>query len=310
MVSKEHEVVVEMFRNRAKLAPEFGEVLGVKLPSWSEARADASDLNELVPTEYRADLVVLLERGEGKEKQTVYALVVEAQLSADPRKRMVWPQYLTSLRARLECPTTLLVVTPDEAVERWCEEAIEIGHPRWVLYPVVLGPSRIPVVDSMEVARENPELLVLSALVHGRTQAGRRIVRVLPALDSERTRLYARLIVLFLGEEARQELEEMMRSDNSQEVDFFQRFVDEGMERGMEKGVVKGKAADVLEVLDTRGLQVDAQARERIVTCTDLGQLQRWLRKAVTVKSVQELLEPESGSRAQEPTSERQSQRP
>lgn len=304
MVSKEHEVVVEMFRNRARLAPEFGEALGVELPSWSQARADASDLNELVPTEYRADLVVLLERGEGEERERVYALVVEAQLSTDARKRMVWPQYLTSLRARLECPVMLLVVTPDEAVERWCEEAIETGHPRWVLYPLVLGPSRIPVVDSLEVARENPELLVLSALVHGRTQAGRRIVRVLPALESERTRLYARLIVLFLGEEARQELEEMMRSDNPQEVDFFQRFVDEGMERG----VVKGKAADVLEVLEARGLEVDAQGRERIVTCTDLGQLQRWLRKAVTVKSVQELFEPESGSKASTPTSERQSQ--
>lgn len=301
MVSKEHEVVVEMFRNRARLAAELGEALGVKLPSWSQARADASDLNELVPTEYRADVVILLEQGEGEEKERVYALVVEAQLSTDRRKRMVWPQYLTSLRARLECPVMLLVVTPDEAVERWCEGAIDIGHPRWVLYPLVLGPSRIPVVDSLEVARENPELLVLSALVHGRTQAGRRIVRVLPALDSERTRLYARLIVLFLGEEARQELEEMMRSDNPQEVDFFQRFVDEGME--------KGKAAAVLVVLRGRGLEVDAKARERIVSCTDTAQLEKWLLRAGTIHSVQELFEFESGPKAPTPTSERQSQR-
>jgi uncharacterized protein involved in propanediol utilization len=47
----------------------------------------------------------------------------------------------------------------------------------------------------------------------------------------------------------------------------------------------------LLEVLEARGLQVDEQSRQRIVACTELEQLRRWLRKAVSVQSVQELFE-------------------
>jgi hypothetical protein len=48
----------------------------------------------------------------------------------------------------------------------------------------------------------------------------------------------------------------------------------------------------LLEVLEARGLRVAEQARERILSCTELEQLQRWLRKSVSVRSVEELFEP------------------
>ena len=39
-----------------------------------------------------------------------FAIVVEVQLSPDEEKRYTWPVYITHMRARLRCPTVLLVV--------------------------------------------------------------------------------------------------------------------------------------------------------------------------------------------------------
>jgi hypothetical protein len=50
-------------------------------------------------------------------------------------------------------------------------------------------------------------------------------------------------------------------------------------------------------VLDARGIKVDAAARTTILACTELAQLKRWLRKAATARSVQELFESDPTSK-------------
>ena len=68
---------------------------------------------------------------------------------------------------------------------------------------------------------------------------------------------------------------------------------DEALQKSFESGQLVGrageKAADVLDVLDARGLAVTGEQRERILGCTDLDQLNRWLRRAVAVASADEL---------------------
>lgn len=100
-----HEGLLLLFRNRPTLAPELPrDALGLGLPAWSEARVESAELTEVVPTEYRADLVVLLLEG-----RPVFAIVVEVQLARDEDKRKTWPLYLTSLRSRVGCPTAFKV---------------------------------------------------------------------------------------------------------------------------------------------------------------------------------------------------------
>ncbi len=95
-----HEGLLLLFRNRPTLAPELlRDVLGLTLPPWSEARVESAELTEIVPTEYRADLVVLLLEG-----RPIFAIVVEVQLARDEDKRKTWPLYLTSLRSRVGLP--------------------------------------------------------------------------------------------------------------------------------------------------------------------------------------------------------------
>jgi hypothetical protein len=57
------------------------------------------------------------------------------------------------------------------------------------------------------------------------------------------------------------------------------------------QGRAEGEAAAVLTVLDARGIDVPSDARARITSCTDLDQLNSWVRRAVTADSIQELFD-------------------
>jgi hypothetical protein len=144
------------------------------------------EFTDLTPTEYRADAVVVLTAADAP----VLAVVVEAQLRKDRDKRWTWPVYLATLRARFRCPTVLLVICVDTATTRWCAGAIELGHPGWVLVPLVVGPDRVPMVTDAEQANRCPELAVLSAMTHGSRPDGTKVLdallSALAAVDGER----------------------------------------------------------------------------------------------------------------------------
>ncbi len=213
-----------------------------ELPPWTEARVESAELTEVVPTEYRADLVVLLLEGK-----PCFAIVVEVQLSRDEDKRKSWPLYLTSLRSRVGCPTALLVIAPDEAIARWCAQPIELGHPGFVLQPLVMGPGAIPVILDEQAAREDPELAVLSAMAHGHEEVGASIARTVLAavgdLDTERVRLYVDLAMSSLSEAARSALEALMqRGTYEYQSEFARKYVrgaSEGARRGFRRGFMK-----------------------------------------------------------------------
>ncbi|MFI6705700.1 hypothetical protein ACIBF7_04650 [Nonomuraea sp. NPDC050478] len=60
---------------------------------------------------------------------------------------------------------------------------------------------------------------------------------------------------------------------------------------GESLGEAKGEAKAILMVLETRGLEVSDETRERILGCTDQETLESWIHKAVTVRSVEELFD-------------------
>jgi hypothetical protein len=120
--------------------------------------SESAELTDINPAEDRADLVVLLVDGK-----PVLGIVVEVQLSPDPRKRFTWPVYVA---ARLKCPACVLVVTPTEDVARWCRQPIDMG-PGSALSPPVIGPASVPVIDNVAAAERDPELAVLSVIAHG-----------------------------------------------------------------------------------------------------------------------------------------------
>jgi predicted transposase YdaD len=63
----------------------------------------------------------------------------------------------------------------------------------------------------------------------------------------------------------------------------------EGEAKGKAEGKAEGEARAVVTVLETRGIAVPATVRELILACTDLGQLDTWLRRALTATTADDL---------------------
>ncbi|AGP33932.1 hypothetical protein SCE1572_05155 [Sorangium cellulosum So0157-2] len=280
---------MELFKNRPTLAAEMlHDALGQPVPAFTEARVEPSDLTEILPSDRRADAVVVLLVAE--QRRPAMAVVVEVQLGVDVDKPYVWPVYVTQTRARHRCPTRLLVVTIDAAMAQWCSRPIDTGHPGLTLTPLVLGPEGVPVVTDAEQARAAPEVVVLSAMAHGRGEEGEAIgvafLAAVAGLDEERRALYADVVLSSLNEAARRMLEAMMKSGYQYQSEFARSYV----AQGRQEGSIEAKAQAVLAVLETRGLEIPAEVRERVLASTDLAELDRWIRRAAVVGEARELL--------------------
>ena len=270
MPSQLHESHLLLFRNQPALAAELMRgALGVDVPRYREARVISADLTDIQPAEYRADMVVQL-----FDDASVFGIVVEVQLAVDERKRYVWPAYVSNLRARLECPVALLVVTADDAVARWAAKCVEMGGTHYFA-PFVLGPSAVPeIVDEAE-AGANPELAVLSAMAHGRDGDVERSTRIAMAaksaavgLDADRSKLYFDLILSSLSEAAREALGAMDLRNYEYQSDFARHYV----AQGVAQGEAAGRLAVISQLLAVKfgPLSAEVQCRLQDASAADL----------------------------------------
>jgi len=169
---------------------------------------------------------------------------------------------------------------------------------------MVVGPDRVPVVTDVEHAGRAPELAVLSAIAHGgdpnRTKVLDAVVAALATVDPDRGGLYCDLVLAVLPEAAQRYLEGLMATGTYEyRSDFARRYFFEGKAEGRAEGEAAGEAAGkaegearaVLAVLDARGIDVPPDARARIAECSDLDQLDIWVRRAVTAETVHDLFD-------------------
>ena len=63
-----------------------------------------------------------------------------------------------------------------------------------------------------------------------------------------------------------------------------------GETRGEARGEARGKAAAVLAVLEARGVMVNTETRARIAACADVTTLGRWITRAATASSFEEVI--------------------
>lgn len=296
MPSPLHEALIELFRHRPSLAGELlQEPLGLTLPDWHKARLDSGELPDLRPTEFRADAVVTLSNGDGP----VATVVIEVQLRWDARKRRSWPAYVANLHARLGCPSMLLVISPGWATAAACGAPIALGHPGFVLRPLVVGPEQVPVVTSPGEAGRSPELAVLSAVAHGGRPDADKIFEAMLAglenIDHDHADLYADVVLAALPAAVRDHLERLMKTDTYQyQSDFARRYFGRGKAEGRAEGKAEGKAEGeahaLLSVCAARGIDVPEDAQARITGCTDLDLLEIWIGRAATATSIDEVL--------------------
>ncbi len=285
MPSFEHEFPLDIIRHTPEVAVDLlGLVYDRPLPVFSRARCESGDATTTAPPEFRADSVVVCEH----ETEPALAIIVECQVKKDDRKRYSWPAYVVNLRARLQCPVALLVLAPKESVARWCGPPIGLGCGE--VRPAALPLTALKPVTDPEEARTRPELAILAVVANRSVDPAvlDALTPALQALDDSLTSLYADHVLAALPAAARKYLEDTV---NAGTYEYKTKLFRRSFQDGRTKGKTEGKAEDLLEFLDARGIEVPAAARERITSCTDVEQLRVWVRRAATVTRAEELFD-------------------
>lgn len=276
MPSLPHEAPLAVLREAPQLVVDLlRDTLGVDVPAYAIAETADADLTQVVPTELRADLVVVL-RGPEPARPPVLGVVVEVQRRRDERKRWSWPLYVASLHTRLGCQVCLLVITTDAGTAAWAASPITTLQPGSPFVPLVLAPDQVPRVDAARAGRQ-PWLAVLSALAHGNREGGVAIamaaLEAVASLPEAHATLCFDLIVASLDDAGRRALEDLMETRKYEyQSDFARRYYGAGRDDGREEGRLLTARMVLLAMLERR-LDVDPALRARIEACEDADRL-------------------------------------
>jgi hypothetical protein len=295
MPTLEHNGLVEMFRENPSLAPHFlATLFALAVPPHATVGVVESSLDQMIPVEFRADLVLELRDAKGT---VVLAIILEVQRDQDPDKSYAWPVYVSAVRAKKRSPAIALVVAPDAAVAAWAAQPIDLGLGCGTLRPVVLGPASVPEVTDPAVAEREAELAVLSAMAHGNGPKGLAVLRAalgaLGRLDQEHAAVYFQIVYNVLREPMRQALEALMEGQTEDKATFppfVQRLIDRGKLEGRREGRVEGLRDALFQLLAHAGITLTEEERARIQACTEPETLFRWLENVLGAQSAADVL--------------------
>jgi hypothetical protein len=276
MPSFEHEILVELFRENGQLAAELLRTVAGISVDHARVGVASIDLSQVVPTEYRADAVVIL---YDHNDRAVAGVIVEVQRSVDHDKERTWPAYVANLHAKLACATLLLVIAPMPTTAAWARRPIELGHPGFCLTPIVVGFDDVPWILERDAALHLPELAMLSVLAHPELLIAESALAGITQLPKDQSRLYWDVIRNALPEAIRQRMEARMK-DHQYHSELARRFYapteEEIREEGREQGSVQALSTVVVALAR---LKLGAEYEDRIaeyaaVTCErDLKEL-------------------------------------
>jgi hypothetical protein len=208
------------------------------------------------------------------------------------------------LRYRL--PTALMVVVQDHATAAWAQRPVASGPPglpTLTISPLVAGPHNMPVITDPAEAEEDLVLATLAAITHAGDPAIGDILKALSTALHEKPEVVADPIIEPIAQcLGNRPAKELWRNLVAVDLSFYKSYIaeeirDEGREEGLEEGLEKGRdegrvegsvkayGTAVLTVLEQRGIDVPADARQRITECGDLETLHAWLARAATALS-------------------------
>jgi len=277
-----------------------------QVPAYAAIGVVESTLDQMIPAEFRADLVLELRSVAGA---LVLAIVLEVQRDDDDDKKYTWPVYVSVVRARKRCPTVVLVVAPDAEIASWAAQPIDLGLGLGTVRPLVIGASSVPEVVDPAVAEQEVELAVLSALAHGNGPNKEAVLAAthtglerLAEVDREHAAAYFEMIYNMLRDPMRRVLEALVMQRQTENkttrAPFIQRFIDEGELKGLREGKLDGlregkldgKRDALLRLIARVGVPLSEGDRARILACTDGATLDRWLDNVLGAKSGADIL--------------------
>ena len=284
MPSVLHEVLRELFAKRPDLlGPLLEERLLLPATSLVAVDSELTDprLKQLLP-----DAVLACPGIDGPE----LILIVEVHLSPSQVKRRVWPQYTATAHGRYGCPVMLVVVTPSREVERWASRAVAVG-PGHEMVPTVLGPSLLPILDRAGV-RRSPVLGMLSTLAHtDDPRCAAQALQTLEALagwEEDADGRLADILQAALPVAVLERMEELMRTSKYEyQSDFAKKY----FAQGREEGRAAGEARALILVLQSRDIEIPAEAAKRIEGERDGARLESWIRRAARASTIDDIFD-------------------
>lgn len=288
----EHEALHRVFqRDEALFARAMARVFNIQVPEPAPDGVTvlSTDLTETDPLERRPDSVLqaefLVEDRAGK-----YILVIESQTEPEGERRRRWPHFIAHLHDKYGCPVILAVVCSKGYTARWAREPIEIGMPGLVCqttHLVVFGPDNVPAITDPADAAKDLMLTVFSALTHSRGAQSRGILEALAAalttIDKEDAANLAEFTEAGLGDTPGSEIWRALMATRT-----FP-FVSQTRLEGRAEGRVEGLAEAIIANMDNRNIDVDADSRVRIESCTEVDVLKTWLARSIAVTSASDL---------------------
>ncbi|GLX08330.1 hypothetical protein Misp03_52560 [Microbispora sp. NBRC 16548] len=289
MPSPLHDTLNLLFRHRPQFAVEMlRDHLGVDVPDGLPAQVASNDLNDRPSIDLRPDVVITV----GPRHAPLHAIVVEIQQRPDPDKQHALPRYAAALWLQLNCPVTVLVVSPEVRTAVWAAKPIPTSLPGYTLTCRVMGPDHIPLITDPAEAAAQPELSALSVMNHGEhAKVVEAFVAALQHLPAEHAPHYYEYAYRMASQAARHLMEALMESTV---WPVYSPFAKMHYGKGLQAGRAEGEARAVLTILEARGIPVSEDDRAFIMECTDLERLDEWARRAVTATSSADLFAEES----------------
>ena len=293
-VSIEHEAPIELCLRHPQLLPRLLGLCGQRMPEATVAEPYPARFNQTVVDEWEADGSMVLKQGQ----EPIGSVVLEIQRQQDPDKRFSWPLYTAALHAkhRGQLKTYLLVIATNRSTARWAQQPIATCQPHAPFVPLVVGPDDLQRLDSEETARADLPLAMLSAVLHindegGEVDAGYALRAAEAVAGPDAVVWFYGLLRGIVDDQRLLLLQEMIKMLNPW-ANFQPRtqWERESFSAGITEGEAKGEAKALLRILASRSLTVSDEQRRRIEQCTDTAQLERWIERALSARSVTDVL--------------------
>jgi hypothetical protein len=83
---------------------------------------------------------------------------------------------------------------------------------------------------------------------------------------------------------ARRRLETMMTT-----MEWKSDFIEGLVQQGMRQGAAEAKIEAVLKIIDARAIDVTAERRDQVSSCTDIARLDEWFDRALTAQTAADI---------------------
>jgi hypothetical protein len=148
-----------------------------------------------------------------------------------------------------------------------------------------LTPATLVTLLLLKNARDNPDITAELR----RWSAQLRAVLDRPGGAEEFSAMLTYIVLV--GEARAGELRDLAASLGPEAEEAYMTTADMLRAEGKALGEARGKAQDILIVFEQRGIDIDDESRELIESCTDLGTLTGWFRRAFKVDKASDLFE-------------------